>query len=730
MYINKKRLLACCCFKRKKKTMTLVQFEQDVSKNFSFIDKKIILIQRGVFYECYNKSKSQYLADNYGLKLHSSNISKFDIVGIHTKNIARYSEKIVADGSVLFLVKENAVSLRSDERRQKIPLKRSLCQILTFSKLHSEVCFIVDLSELTVQKIDNDGVSFSVNSSLQKYDNNNVLFAFLMQQLFATKKIEIFFSATFKNEKNIFENNLKHEDCTVVLHEINAEATMHNVMQLLNFENSSGKVGNKRKNITQVLQDVVFDTPCNRTDILVDATTFKHLKILNVEKRLQKKVKSRDGKQVLSLLLAYPGIKNEYFDALESIRFKVKTADFLEKNSNLFFFAKKYLSVALHPVANTAAFERPTHDLVQKMLLNLSYLLKLNQNLSKVDLLRLMDIVFPQLRLNFKPVPIDETAIETAINGFDSLLKKLNFNPLLLKTHFYHMCRLKNFIPIEASLKKNNFLVVGYETNNAAKIFCDTFGERFEIETFEHERAMQKIYNSIRALVNKDAVLTLAVKCGLVDVYANVSGCYAKFSEKSDDIVFENLRSITQPNNKPNTNCLSFLNILRGANGSGKTTFALALARSVYVAQCGLPVQASQFIFSPKKELFLRFGAEDNFLENLSAFENESLHMSQILRNSSKDSLVCIDELGLVAAHAVGINVSQHVLNELHEKKSFVLFLTHFEKDLEKNLKDLNIKAWSMSSTLPYEYKLQKDNTSRFFNSGSIDQILKKIGYT
>jgi DNA mismatch repair protein MutS len=120
--------------------------------------------------------------------------------------------------------------------------------------------------------------------------------------------------------------------------------------------------------------------------------------------------------------------------------------------------------------------------------------------------------------------------------------------------------------------------------------------------------------------------------------------------------------------------------LLYGTNAVGKTSFIRALGISVIMAQSGLYVPCSQFVYKPYTAIFSRILGNDNIFKGLSTFAVEMSELRIILKMSDEDSLVLGDELcsGTEMESALSIFVAG--LMELNKKNCSYIFATHFHE--------------------------------------------------
>lgn len=123
--------------------------------------------------------------------------------------------------------------------------------------------------------------------------------------------------------------------------------------------------------------------------------------------------------------------------------------------------------------------------------------------------------------------------------------------------------------------------------------------------------------------------------------------------------------------------------LLYGTNAVGKTSLIRALGIAVVMAQSGMYVPCTAFIYRPYRAIFTRILGNDNLFKNLSMFAVEMSELRVILNAADEHSLVLGDELcsGTETESALSIFVSG--LTELHKKRSTFLFATHFHEILK-----------------------------------------------
>ena len=156
--------------------------------------------------------------------------------------------------------------------------------------------------------------------------------------------------------------------------------------------------------------------------------------------------------------------------------------------------------------------------------------------------------------------------------------------------------------------------------------------------------------------------------------------------------------------------------LLYGTNAVGKTSFIKSIGIAIIMAQSGMFVPCSEFIFFPYNYLFTRILGNDNLFKGLSTFAVEMSELRTILKYSNENSIIIGDELcsGTESTSALSIFVAS--LQKLSNKNSTFLFATHFHEILEydeiKEINNLKISHMSVLfdkklNTLIYDRKLK-----------------------
>ena len=121
--------------------------------------------------------------------------------------------------------------------------------------------------------------------------------------------------------------------------------------------------------------------------------------------------------------------------------------------------------------------------------------------------------------------------------------------------------------------------------------------------------------------------------------------------------------------------------LVTGPNMAGKSTFLRQNALIAVLAQAGSFVPAEEAHIGVVDRLFSRVGAADDLARGRSTFMVEMVETATILNQSTKKSLVILDEIGRGTATFDGLSIAWATLENLHEiNRCRTLFATHFHE--------------------------------------------------
>ena len=120
--------------------------------------------------------------------------------------------------------------------------------------------------------------------------------------------------------------------------------------------------------------------------------------------------------------------------------------------------------------------------------------------------------------------------------------------------------------------------------------------------------------------------------------------------------------------------------LLYGTNAVGKTSLIRALGIAVIMAQSGLFVPCSQFIFKPYKYIFTRILGNDNIFKGLSTFAVEMSELRTILNYADENSLILGDELCSGTENTSAVSIFVAGIQKMATMRSSFIFATHLHE--------------------------------------------------
>ncbi len=214
------------------------------------------------------------------------------------------------------------------------------------------------------------------------------------------------------------------------------------------------------------------------------------------------------------------------------------------------------------------------------------------------------------------------------------------------------------------------------------------------------ERIEQRIYDALcdRVAQRSDDLLAAASQVAAIDVLCALAQCAAqrgyvrpRFGGESaieiDDGRHPVMEAILQTRFVPNDLHLyaqrdRFI-LLTGPNMGGKSTYLRQAGLLVVMAQIGSFVPARTMTLGIVDRIFTRIGAGDDLAAGHSTFYTEMTQAANILRRSTRRSLLLIDEVGRGTGTIDGLAIAQAICEHLlglGERAPLALFATHFHE--------------------------------------------------
>ena len=120
--------------------------------------------------------------------------------------------------------------------------------------------------------------------------------------------------------------------------------------------------------------------------------------------------------------------------------------------------------------------------------------------------------------------------------------------------------------------------------------------------------------------------------------------------------------------------------LLFGTNAVGKTSLMRALGIAVIMAQAGMYVPCSSFVYKPYKSIFSRILSQDNLFKGQSTFAVEMAELRIIGKYVDSNSLILGDELCSGTESTSALCIMMATLNKLYCTKASFLLATHFHE--------------------------------------------------
>jgi DNA mismatch repair protein MutS len=208
-----------------------------------------------------------------------------------------------------------------------------------------------------------------------------------------------------------------------------------------------------------------------------------------------------------------------------------------------------------------------------------------------------------------------------------------------------------------------------------------------DVEAQVYERVQKEVFESVGALRSTvQAVAYCDALVGFARIAADNGYARPELHDDAELTITDGRHPVVErvsearfvPNNTNLSADESFW-IITGPNMGGKSTYLRQVALTSIMAQCGSFVPATATKLPIIDRIFTRIGAGDNLAQGKSTFLVEMEETATICHQSTKDSLVILDEVGRGTSTFDGLAIAQAVVEFLHDKVGVkCLFATHY----------------------------------------------------
>lgn len=149
--------------------------------------------------------------------------------------------------------------------------------------------------------------------------------------------------------------------------------------------------------------------------------------------------------------------------------------------------------------------------------------------------------------------------------------------------------------------------------------------------------------------------------------------------------------------------------VITGPNTGGKTVSLKLVGLFSVMAQCGLHLPCESADICMNSNILCDIGDGQNISENLSTFSAHIQNIIGILENTTRESLVLLDELGSGTDPAEGMGIAIAILEELRNSNCLFVATTHYSEVktfADKSERVINARMTFNKDTLKPEYKL------------------------
>ncbi|MCD6423526.1 MAG: DNA mismatch repair protein MutS [Elusimicrobia bacterium] len=349
--------------------------------------------------------------------------------------------------------------------------------------------------------------------------------------------------------------------------------------------------------------------------------------------------------------------------------------------------------------------------------------------------------VNPQIHPQMLEIKTKIQAIENWIKNYEEEQKeqlkisklKVGYNSVfgyyieITKTHASKVP--SHYIRKQTLVNAERFITLKLKEKETEILVLKEKEERIEKQLWE--MLSQKVRDFLRRLEQlSDVIAEIDFACAVAEVSRENNYVFPEVNE-SDEIFIENSRHpvvevsqdiIFTPNDVLINRGENQIMLITGPNMAGKSTYIRQVALCVIMAQMGCPIPASSARIGLVDRIFTRIGAGDNISGGASTFMVEMIEAANILNNSTRNSLIIIDELGRGTSTFDGISIAWACLEDLAKDSRHprCLFATHFFELVEleeefSNIKNYNVAVREFQGKLHFLHKIERGPADRSY---------------
>ena len=159
--------------------------------------------------------------------------------------------------------------------------------------------------------------------------------------------------------------------------------------------------------------------------------------------------------------------------------------------------------------------------------------------------------------------------------------------------------------------------------------------------------------------------------------------------------------------------------VISGPNTGGKSVALKTLGLLSYMNQCGLMISVDgEAVLPIFDNIYLDLGDNQSITSSLSTFSSHILNIANVLSCCGKTSLVLLDEVGAGTDPKQGEALAMSLVEEFHNKGSYLMITTHYDNLKSYSLDADYIKICAMEfdqETLKPTYKLIENTIGKSY---------------